>query len=232
MNKKSIVFISILMLLEIVVYYVFGASWNLYLKLLPSIFLFFFYFQHVKGNLQLIDKFLLCALVANILGEIAYVFKDNELVFLFILLFYLIEHQLYIIILRKQNGINQSLINESFVKKGWPYLAISFLFFGLILMNNVPDIYFALIILYVVQFAVLGAISLQLRNQLPGKLFIIIGVAVNALSDSLTSWEMFVFPFTGDYVLIRITYVSAKYLIAYGIYQNRNLLVATVEEED
>jgi hypothetical protein len=201
-----------------------------YLNILPKIFIvalfIYFYKTQDEGDIVYTDKIFLTAFVFGFLGEIVFVFQNAEVLKSILLVLYLIEHQLYIVLLRYVGFQKKNITNLDLLIKGWPYILSAFLFFGFFLMEIVPDSTFVLMIFYVFQFAILGAYSLMLNTNFEGKRYIIIGIFVMAASDIISSWYVFLGDFWYAYPIIRIVYVSSKFLLVLGFALNRKQVIS------
>jgi hypothetical protein len=61
-----------------------------------------------------------------------------------------------------------------------------------------------------------------LNNNHNGKKWLVYGVGLNCLADAGASYYLFVENFQGDYILVRLAFVLAKYFIFYGFLLNRD----------
>lgn len=227
MFKKNTIgyLIFILLIFEVLAFY-FDFFWvNLALKFLLVGGIFLYYCLEIKPSFINYDRIFLVSLIFSFLGEICFVIPKNDLITSILLFSYLIEHQIYIVLMRRPSMGSQSFSFKAILLAGWPYLLAAFLFFGFFLMEIVPDSVFLLMVLYVFQFAMLGAHSLMLNEKFTGKPFLISGVIFMVLSDILSSWYIFLGKFPADYLLIRVSYVSAKILLTYGFLKNRKMFI-------
>ncbi|MCP9767666.1 hypothetical protein EGI22_07055 [Lacihabitans sp. LS3-19] len=221
-TKFILLFIVFFLTIEIFSHFYFPIFINVFFKACLSILLFLFYYFQIDGKLIQADKLFFFTIFFGFLGEIFFVFQQNEINNSFLLFLYLVEHQLYISLLRPKRFITYMDSNYDFIKKGWPYLLIAFLFFGFFLMDIIPDSIFLLSIFYVFQFSILGAYSLMLSKNKLGKNYIVLGVIVVSISDILASYYVFIGKFPSSYIIIRAVYYLSKVLLAYGFLLKRN----------
>lgn len=216
MKLKTEFFILIAILLDSILKIYFESNFHVFFKFLPFFFIILWFFQNKVGHFRKSDYLVLVSLVFTLSGEILFLFRDSEIIVLIILICYIIEHQIYISLLRISKVNNNLIKNEVIIKKGWPYLLIGFLFFGILLKNSVPDVHYILVIFYVFQISILGAFSLILNKTNKGRKLIIYGVGLMVLSDAFSSYVMFVSPFPYDYFFIRISFVFSKVILMKG----------------
>ena len=219
--KKYVYLFFIASVIEITSYYFFGEIASLIIKIFPTLSLFFYYYLSSPFPKKNFDKFLLGSIIFTFFGEIAFSFSHIDLVITFALFFYLIEHQIYIRLVRSQRKGEFYFGSKDFFKFGWPYLLFAFLFFGFFLMEIVPDSFFFLVLIYVFQFAILGVFSILISSENPGKNFLLWGIALNVISDILSSFYLFQNGFNYDYLLIRATFLFSKFLIVSGFIEGR-----------
>lgn len=222
MNRKLQLFLLVgfLFILEVTLFYNEYFYLNFLVKFLIGGLLIYFYRSQIQGDLITSDKLFFTASVFGFLGEIGFMYPKTEVLTSVLVFVYLVEHQLYISLLRQPGYLNKNLSNFDLLRKGWPFILTAFLFFGFFLMEIVPDSIFVLMIFYVFQFAILGAYSLTLSKGSKGKVFIILGVVLIAISDILSSWYLFLGEFKFAYIIIRGIYISSKFLLAYGFILN------------
>jgi hypothetical protein len=212
--------------MEVVFYYTGNFYLNIAVKFFIAGTLLYFYYVKIGGKALYSDHVFFTAFGFGFLGEIGFVYQKTEVLNSILVFLYLVEHQLYIVLLRQPNFQKKNMTNFDLLKKGWPYILTAFLFFGFFLMEIVPDSIFVLMIFYVFQFAILGAYSLMLNNSFEGKKIIIIGVGIMAVSDIISSWYVFLGDFKFGYPIIRTLYISSKFLLAYGFILNRKKIIA------
>jgi hypothetical protein len=223
MNKNLILFLSILLFLiiEILLYEFAFFYLNIIAKIFIATLFVHFYKTQCKGGIIYTDKIFLTTFVFSFLGEIVFVYQKAEVLKSVLLFLYLIEHQLYIVLLRYVGFQKKNITNLDLLRKGWPYILSAFLFFGFFLMEIVPDSTFVLMIFYVFQFAILGAYSLMLNANFEGKRYVIAGIFVMAASDIISSWYVFLGDFWFAYPIIRTVYIASKFLLVLGFALNR-----------
>lgn len=228
MNRNLLIFLFVFLslVLEVSLYYLGYFYLNIVAKFFIGGSLVYFYYSHIKGKLLYSDNIFFTAFAFGFLGEIGFVYQKTEVLNSILVFLYLVEHQLYIILLRQPNFQKKNMTNFDLMKKGWPYILTAFLFFGFFLMEIVPDSIFVLMIFYVFQFAIMGAYSLMLNNSFEGKKYIIIGVGLMAVSDIISSWYVFLGDFQFGYPIIRTLYISSKFLLAYGFILNRKKIIS------
>jgi hypothetical protein len=228
MNRNLLLFGSIILLLIVEIFlYRFGYIYlNILSKFFIAALLIYFYKMQHGGNIIYTDKIFFTASFFGFLGEIVFVFQNTEVLKSILLFLYLIEHQLYIVLLRYPGFQKKNMTNLDLLRKGWPYILTAFLFFGFFLMEIVPDSIFVLMIFYVFQFAILGAYSLMLNNNFEGKKYIIVGVFVMAATDIISSWYVFLGDFWYAYPIIRTLYIASKFLLVLGFALNRKRVIS------
>ena len=228
MNKNSLIFLLVFLLLalEVTFYYTGNFYLNIAVKFFIGTLLVYFYYIQIEGKPLYTDNIFFIAFAFGFMGEIGFVYQKTEVLNSILVFLYLVEHQLYIILLRQPNFQKKNMTNFDLMKKGWPYILTAFLFFGFFLMEIVPDSIFVLMIFYVFQFAIIVAYSLMLNNSIEGKKYIIISVGLIAVSDIISSWYVFLGDFKFGYPIIRTLYISSKFLLAYGFILNRKKILA------
>lgn len=222
MNRKILFFILVgfLFILEVTLFYNAYFYSILFIKFLIGVLLIYFYCKQIQGDIITSDKLFFAASLFAFLGEIGFMYPKTEFLNSILVFLYLVEHQLYISLLRQPGYLNKNLSNFDLLIKGWPFILVAFLFFGFFLMEIVPDSIFVLMILYVFQFAILGSYSLTISIGSKGKVFIIFGVVLIAICDILSSWYLFLGEFKFSYIIIRAIYIASKFLLAYGFILN------------
>ncbi|NBA88515.1 hypothetical protein GVN16_22265 [Emticicia sp. CRIBPO] len=219
MKRKELYILGALTFIEIVSYHFLPMGVNFLFKPLPSLFIIYTYWARVKDSIGIKEQLFFTSFLFSILGEFAFNFRAEVLGLMLVLLFYLIEHQLYIMIFRREKAIAYGIEHSNYFQKGLPYIIISFIFFGVFLMNSVPDRNFIMVLLYVVQLAILGTLSLLRPAEPYSKTIIIVAIAVNTFSDAISSIHLFVGHFALEYSIIRVTFVASKYMMAIGLAQ-------------
>ncbi len=222
MKYKEGYILAGLTIAEIISYYFFPHSLNLLLKSLPTLFILYTYRNKMRGYSGEKERLFYTSFVFCIFGEYAFNYRNESLGLMLIILFYLIEHQLYIMIFRREKAIAYGIEHRNYFQKGVPYIIVSFIFFGVFLMNNVPDSYFVMVLLYVVQLAILGTLSILRPVDTYSKTMIILAIAVNTFSDAISSIHLFVGHFFLEYALVRSTFILSRYLMSLGFAGKRS----------
>lgn len=221
-TRYFLIFILFFLTIEIASHFYLGIVANILFKACISVLVFLLYFTKIEGKLNQSDKLFFSTILVGFVGEVFFVFQKTEITSSFLIFLYLVEHQIYITLLRPSSLTNINAGNLDLLKKGWPYIILAFLFFGFFLMEIIPDSVFVLMIFYVFQFTIMGAYSLMLVQSKRGKKYIIVGVILLAISDVLSSYYVFIGIFAGSYIYIRSIYVFSKVLLAIGFVLNRN----------
>lgn len=219
MKRKELYILGALTFIEIISYHFLPMGVNFLFKPLPSLFIVYTYWIKVRENTGIREQLFFTSFVFTILGEFAFNFRAEVMGLMLVLLFYLVEHQFYIMIFRREKAISYGIEHSNYFQKGLPYIILSFIFFGVFLMNSVPDRNFIMVLLYAVQVAILGTLSLLRPAESYSKIIIIIAIAVNTFSDAISSIHLFVGHFALEYSIIRITFVASKYMMAVGLSQ-------------
>lgn len=206
MNKKiPLLLFIIVCILDLIGIYL-GQSILIFIaKPLLMITLFWYYAVNAKR----INKLFVAGLFFSFLGDVL-LLGSGELYFILGLLFFLIAHVFYIIMvvkLLKSTKLPQVLIASI------PYLLI-FYFLLNILYSGLRDMKIPVIV-YAITITVLGisSLSLFLQNKTKTHLVLVFGVLIFIISDSVLALNMFykeqaIYP-----LLIISTYVIAQYLI-------------------
>lgn len=223
MARIKIYTILAFLIFEIFTHYFLPLNYNLAVKFIPSFLIVVFYTLEVRKNITLKDKLFIISFAFTIIGEYFFVFRASEIILILNILIYIIEHQLYISTFREEKAVILGIENQNYFKKGLPYILLSFLFFGSILMGNVPDNYFIFVLLYCIQVAILGTLSILRPKQIAGYNMVLAGIFLNVISDALSSIHLFVETFQADYAIIRITFILSKLLLALGLLKSRNI---------
>ena len=166
-------------------------------------------FWYYAVNAKRVNKLLITGLFFSFLGDVL-LLGTGDLYFILGLLFFLIAHVFYIIMvvkLLKSTKLSQVLIASI------PYLFI-FYFLLSILYSGLGDMKIPVIV-YAITITVLGisSLSLFLQNKTKTHLVLVFGVLIFIISDSVLALNMFykeqaIYP-----LLIISTYVIAQYLI-------------------
>lgn len=206
MNKKiPLLLFIIVCILDLIGIYLEQSILIFIAKPLLMITLFWYYAVNAKR----INKLFVAGLFFSFLGDVL-LLGSGELYFILGLLFFLIAHVFYIIMvvkLLKSTKLSQVLIASI------PYLLI-FYFLLNILYSGLRDMKIPVIV-YAITITVLGisSLSLFLQNKTKTHLVLVFGVLIFIISDSVLALNMFykeqaIYP-----LLIISTYVIAQYLI-------------------
>ena len=174
-------------------------------KPLLMITLFWYYFVNTKK----LNKLFAAGLFFSLLGDVL-LLGTGELYFIFGLLFFLIAHVFYILMvfrLLKKTQISQILIASI------PYLLIfiallNVLYSGLGEMK-IPVVVYALTI----SFFGMSSLILFLQNKTKTTFLLVLGVLIFITSDAVLAINMFYEKQTFYPLLIMLTYVMAQFLI-------------------
>ncbi len=206
MNKKiPLLLFIIVCILDLIGIYLEQSILISIAKPLLMITLFWYYAVNAKR----VNKLLITGLFFSFLGDVL-LLGTGDLYFILGLLFFLIAHVFYIIMvvkLLKSTKLSQVLIASI------PYLFI-FYFLLSILYSGLGDMKIPVIV-YAITITVLGisSLSLFLQNKTKTHLVLVFGVLIFIISDSVLALNMFykeqaIYP-----LLIISTYVIAQYLI-------------------
>ena len=174
-------------------------------KPMLMITLFWYYYSNAKK----LNKYFVLGLFFSFLGDIL-LLGTGEMYFVFGLLFFLIAHVFYIIIVLK---IIQITKPKEFIIAGVPFLLLF-----LVLMNvlyaglgsmKIP------VIIYAMTISFFGIVSLILYLQAKTKisLLLLVGVLTFITSDTILALNLFYKKQSFYPLLIMMTYVLAQYLI-------------------
>ena len=174
-------------------------------KPMLMITLFWYYYSNTKQ----LNKYFVLGLFFSFLGDIL-LLGTGEMYFVFGLLFFLIAHVFYIIIVLK---IIQITKPKEFIIAGVPFLLLF-----LVLMNvlyaglgsmKIP------VIIYAMTISFFGIVSLILYLQAKTKisLLLLVGVLTFITSDTILALNLFYKKQSFYPLLIMMTYVLAQYLI-------------------
>ncbi len=206
--------LGIFIICECILYFYQNQLTNPILKFIPSFVLFLTYFFNRKKILTNKDKLFLISLLLSLIGEIFFLYNQDATIKIVLILVYLIEHQFYISIYREENAEILKVGEENNFLKITPYLILSFLFFGILLMPSVPDKYFLLVLLYSFQMALLGAMSALRKVNKVSYFLMLVAFGLLFISDGLTSIRFFLGEFLLDVVVIRFFYFGSKLFFA------------------
>ncbi|MDG2053016.1 MAG: lysoplasmalogenase [Flavobacteriaceae bacterium] len=167
--------------------------------------LFWYYYSNAKK----LNKYFVLGLFFSFLGDIL-LLGTGEIYFVFGLLFFLIAHVFYIIMVLKIIKITKP---KEFIIASFP-----FLFLFLVLMNVLYAGLGAMkihVIIYAMTISFFGIVSLILYLQAKTKisLFLLVGVLTFITSDTILALNLFYKKQSFYLLLIMMTYVLAQYLI-------------------
>jgi hypothetical protein len=217
LSIKDILLLCTFLLLDIVTFHSEIPILNLLFKPWFTLYLAYSFYKSTSNPLSRKNQFLLIALSLTLLGEFLFPFRINPLVSVLIILIYLIEHQIYISIFREEKARLSELNTYEKLLRFLPFLISAFLFFGFMMMPNIPDNFLLLGIIYCVQLCVLAALAVtRITNRRSYKL-VIVSLAILIFSDAMTSYLFFIGPFPFDYEIIRIVFLSSKVIFVLGI---------------
>ena len=174
-------------------------------KPLLMITLFWYYYVNAK----ILNKLFIAGIAFSFLGDVLLLGK-GEIYFILGLLFFLIAHLFYIIMVVKNL---RKVVFSKLTVASIPYLLIfimllSILYKGLGVMK-IP------VIVYAMTISVLGTVSLllYLQNKNKTSLTLVVGVLIFIASDAVLALNLFYEKQSFYPLLIMITYVMAQYLI-------------------
>ena len=174
-------------------------------KPMLMITLFWYYYSNAKK----LNKYFVLGLFFSFLGDIL-LLGTGEMYFVFGLLFFLIAHVFYIIMVLK---IIQITKPKEFIIAGVPFLLLflvlmNVLYAGLGVMK-IP------VIIYAVTISFFGIVSLILYLQAKTKIsmLLLVGVLTFITSDTILALNLFYKKQSFYPLLIMMTYVLAQYLI-------------------
>ena len=174
-------------------------------KPMLMITLFWYYYSNTKT----VNKHFVLGLFFSFLGDVL-LLGSGELYFIFGLLFFLIAHIFYIIMVFK---ILRKIKLKEFLIAGIPFLILFF-----VLMNILYDGLGTMripVIVYALTISFFGVVSLVLFLQTKTKtsLLLLIGVLIFITSDTVLALNLFYEKQSFYPLLIMMTYVLAQYLI-------------------
>lgn len=174
-------------------------------KPMLMITLFWYYYSNTK----ILNKHFVLGLFFSFLGDVL-LLGTGELYFIFGLVFFLIAHVFYIIMVFK---ILQNTKLKEFLIAGVPFLILFFILMSILYDGlgtmRIPVIVYALTISF------FGVVSLVLFLQTKTKisLLLLIGVLIFITSDTVLALNLFNEKQSFYPLLIMMTYVLAQYLI-------------------
>lgn len=174
-------------------------------KPMLMITLFWYYYSNTKT----VNKHFVLGLFFSFLGDVL-LLGSGELYFVFGLLFFLIAHIFYIILVFK---ILENTKLKEFLIAGIPFLILFF-----VLMNILYDGLGTMripVIVYALTISFFGVVSLVLFLQTKTKtsLLLLIGILIFITSDTVLALNLFYEKQSFYPLLIMMTYVLAQYLI-------------------
>jgi len=174
-------------------------------KPMLMITLFWYYYSNTKQ----LNKYFILGLFFSFLGDLL-LLGTGEVYFIFGLLFFLIAHVFYIIMVFR---VIQASKIKDFIIAGVPFLLLflvlmNFLYTGLGAMK-IP------VIIYAMTISFFGIVSLLLYLQSKTKisLLLLVGVLIFISSDTILALNLFYKTQSFYPLLIMMTYVLAQYLI-------------------
>ena len=174
-------------------------------KPMLMITLFWYYYSNTKQ----LNKYFILGLFFSFLGDLS-LLGTGEVYFIFGLLFFLIAHVFYIIMVFR---VIQASKIKDFIIAGVPFLLLflvlmNFLYTGLGAMK-IP------VIIYAMTISFFGIVSLLLYLQSKTKisLLLLVGVLIFISSDTILALNLFYKTQSFYPLLIMMTYVLAQYLI-------------------
>jgi uncharacterized membrane protein YhhN len=174
-------------------------------KPMLMISLFWYYYSNTKT----MNKHFVLGLFFSFLGDVLLI-GSGEIYFILGLLFFLIAHVFYIIMLLK---ILQKTRLKNFIIAGIPFLLLF-----LVLINVLYDGLGTMkipVIVYAMTISFFGVVSLLLYIQTQTKisLLLLFGVLIFIASDTILALNLFYEKLSFYPILIMMTYVLAQYLI-------------------
>ena len=174
-------------------------------KPMLMISLFWYYYSNTKT----MNKHFVLGLFFSFLGDVLLI-GSGEIYFILGLLFFLIAHVFYIIMVLK---ILQKTRLKNFIIAGIPFLLLF-----LVLINVLYDGLGTMkipVIIYAMTISFFGVVSLLLYIQIQTKisLLLLFGVLIFIASDTILALNLFYEKLSFYPILIMMTYVLAQYLI-------------------
>ncbi len=206
MNKKiPILLFTIVCILDLIGVYFEQNTIIFMAKPLIMVTLIWYYFVNTKT----LNKLFVAGLFFSFLGDVL-LMGNGELHFILGLLFFLIAHVFYIILvvnLLKNTKLSQVILASI------PYLLL-FTVLLTILYSGLGEMKIPVII-YALTISVLGMSSLVLflQNKVKTNLVLVLAVLIFIISDTVLALNMFYKKQSFYPILIMITYVIAQYLI-------------------
>lgn len=220
-KKQNYIILLILFLIELFTHFSLPLPYSLMCKPFFLFYLAYIYYD-ITNMSRKKDILFLVSIVFSMVGEFLFDYRQFQIVQVFLLIAYLVEHQLYISIFRLENTKLTSFLSSKNYKITIPILLFFFLFYGFLMMPSVPESLFILTIFYCVQLAILGAISTLREVAKESYKWVIVGISLLVISDALTSLDLFVPSVSSQYVLIRVLFLSSKVFLAMGLIYTLN----------
>lgn len=215
--KKDILILLSFIFLDMILHYFAGYLLNLLLKPLFAFYMAYRFNQVAIKPLSRKSKLVLISLGIMLIGEILFVFRSYEMVKVILLLVFLIEHQLYISIFREENARLSDLQTRGKILFALSLILICFVFFGFLMMPNIPDNFLFLGIIYCVQLSVMCGLAVARQENKTSCILVLIALITLLASDAATSYSFFIGSFNLDYVVIRSLFLIAKIFFVAGI---------------
>ncbi len=132
-------------------------------------------------------------------------------------------HLILIIIFRKEGAYVFNINNKHFLKILIPALC-SFLFFGFVLLDILPNLLYFVAIIYAVQITILAVLGYYRPTSAPNYFLVALGVSFIMLKDILYSYFFYIYQGTNHllYVPLYLSNALGYFLIVYGIALNQN----------
>lgn len=220
-TRRQLSILLLIFTIELIVHFSFPKPYNLALKPVFLFYVGYIYYQKTSCSRKK-DILFVASLLFSMIGEFLFEFRISQMVQVFILIVYLVEHQVYISIFRLENTKFSNFVSKANYKVTVPILLFFFLFYGFLMMPSVPESPFVLTIFYCVQLAIMGTISYLRKVNSQSYKWVIIGMIFLVTCDALTSLNLFVADFYGQYVLIRIIFLASKVMLATGLLYTLN----------
>ena len=207
---KCYIIISVIYLLLLLLGYE-NIAWFLKPALVLALLFSVYNTLHFKTK-----NWLISALFFSWIGDIVLLFSDqNELYFIFGLLFFLVAHLLLIVLFIKQQFIPKNTI---YFRLGLLLVMMYLVGFLYVLIPKLGDLKFPVTI-YAVTIGIMliqaikGCVTWQNKN----KKLVLLGAIFFVISDSLLALNKFYCTLPNAAFFIMITYILAQFLITTGI---------------
>ncbi|SOE20662.1 YhhN-like protein [Spirosomataceae bacterium TFI 002] len=216
-SLRDIVILVLLVCIDFYTFYYCESYINLLFKPLFAGFLVWKLYQHSAKPIGRKNKLVIISLAVMLFGEFLFLFRENQMISVIIMLIYLIEHQMYISIFREENARLTNLFNKKNFLISLPLILTCFFYFGSLMMPNIPDNFLLLGIIYCVQLSLLAGLAVARETTKVSYKLVIISMILLILSDSATSYTLFVEAFYSDYAVIRGLFLLSKVLFVLGM---------------